>query len=628
MRRLVSVLIVGTVLIIGLRLATASPVGLARWTTVYETATVGVTYPAALVGSMVDASARHQLTMTALIQGQSHLLSWGAWTTPSIHARAQTLQAPGSRPRQWTLLALLLATLLLIWRVWGPLTHASRQLRLSRSSGSAGWGGLYAWWRLHVRRREIPFVLGRIGPFGLGPRLGIRERDQSRNAILWGPPGFGKSRLIVDNILRLSPRHGDHLPSLTFTDSKGAIYAITAGHLARLGYRIVHIDWLNPDGDGYNPLDPCHVREVADAFAWADALTENTGRSTEAFWDETTTALLVGTVLTLLADQGSTTLQAVQRFLTQPKDVIKARLKHSNDPVARELAQGMLSNMAANERLEGSVFTSPPLKFMALWDARIVATSSHNSVEWADLADPTKPPTAVYITLPAGYELTLKPFVSTLFTQMNTELLRVANAQPGRKMLPRRVMCWWDEAGTIGRIADLPARLNTTREAGLGTVLGVQSTTQLDEIYGENGRKIILQGCYAHIILPGLRLEQAEMVATELGQATVAQQQGSATRQGDEVLFRDRSRALAETGRALLTADEVRRLWGMQCLLVLGNLRPVRLWWTGYWYRNPFLQKRANRERPAPMPPTTPVSPLPATGPTSPMLIDWSNLDG
>ena len=44
---------------------------------------------------------------------------------------------------------------------------------------------------------------------------------------------------------------------------------------------------------------------------------------------------------------------------------------------------------------------------------------------------------------------------------------------------------------------------------------------------------------------------------------------------------------LSERGRPLFTADEVRRLWQPQLLAVVGNLRPLRLWWPGRWYGRP-----------------------------------------
>ncbi len=637
MRRILLTLLIAAALVAGYRAALSNHTTRLQAQRVYQTAVVAVSYPAAVAADLSDAAQRHRLKLTALATGKLHIVSWHDWTGPTIGTRYSRLQARTghmARVRQWTVYLLLIVAALVLWRLWRPLLRLSRHvaggLRLSRSSGSAGWAGWYVWWRLYARRREVPFSIGRIGPFGIGPRLSIREKDQARNAILWGPPGYGKTRLIVENILRLSPRHGrsGRLPSLTFTDSKGSIYAQTAGWLATLGYRVVRIDWLDLTSDGYNPLDPAHIQEPADAFAWAASLIENTGRNSDTpFWDDTTTLLLVATLFHLMEEHGTATLRAVQQFLAQPAATVKATLKRSNSEPAREAARGMLSFMEGNERLEGSVFSGPPLKFMALWDSRIVETTRRNSVVWRDLADPSKPPVAVFVTLTPGYERMLRPFVGALFDQMNIELLREANSAGGaRKVLKRRVQNWWDEIGTIGKLADLPARMNTTREAGIGTVIGAQSTTQLDEIYTEAGRKIILQGCYAHLVLPGLRAEQAEAVAQELGEGTVAQRQGGATRDGSEILMKQGNMGLSEKGRPLLTADEVRRLWAPQLLAIVGNLRPVKLWWAGRYYYHPLLRRRAG----LPLPPAQSITDarpsLPANGPTADLLIDWQVL--
>lgn len=637
MRRILLTLIIAAGLVAGSHVLLQQHTTRLQTTRVYQSVVVAASYPAAVAADLYDASRRHALKLTALATGKLRVVTWQQWSGPSIGSRYSRLQARTghmARVRQWTVYLLLLVALLVLWRLWRPLLRLSRHvaggLRLSRSSGSAGWAGWYVWWRLYARRREVPFSIGRIGPLGIGLRLSIRAKDQARNAVIWGPPGYGKTRIIVEQILRLSPRHKKRLPSLTFTDSKGSIHAQTAGWLSKLGYRVVRIDWFDPTSDGYNPLDPAHIQEPADAFAWVASLIENTGRNSDTpYWDDTTTLLLIATLWHLMEEHGTATLRGVQKFLGQPAETIKSTLRRSNSDQAREAAKGMLTFMEKNERLEGSVFSGPPLKFMALWDSRIVETTRRNSVVWRDLADPTKPPVAVFVTLTPGYERMLRPFVGALFDQMNIELLREANSAGGaRKVLKRRVMNWWDEIGTIGKIADLPARMNTTREAGIGTVIGVQSTTQLDDTYEEKGRKIILQGCYAHLILPGLRAEQAEAVAQELGDATVAQRQGGATRDGGELLMKQGNVGLSEKGRSLLTADEVRRLWAPQMLAIVGNLRPVKLWWAGRWYWNLRLRRRGALRPPASVPVQPALPALPATGATSEMLIDWGALDG
>lgn len=641
MRRILLTLFMAAGLVTGWHIAMSNSATRLRVQDVYQQVYVTVTYPAAVAADMVDAAGRQrQPLIPALATGTIHGVSWHNWTGPRIGARYARLQTSGAhmaRVRQWTTYLLLVVAGLLLWLFGKRLMQLMvrvgrlfRHLRLSRSAGSAGWGGLYVWWRLYARRREVPFSIGRIGPIGIGPRLGIRERDQARNAILWGPPGYGKTRIIVENILRLSRRHRRRLPSLTFTDSKGSIYAQTAGHLTRLGYRVVRIDWLDPASDGYNALDPAHIAEPADAFAWAESLMTNTGRNNDTpFWDDTTKLLLVATIFHLSEEHGTATARDMQMFLAQPVDRVKAILKRSNSAQAREAAKGMLSFMEKNDRLEGSVFSGPPLKFMALWDTRIVEATSRNAVVWRDLADPALPPTAVFVTLTPGYERLLRPFVGTMFDQMNTELLREAGRAGGaRKVLRRRVMNWWDEVGTIGKVADLAERLNTTREAGMGTVMGAQSSIQFDKTYGEVDRKIIMgTGTYAHIVLPGLRGEDADAVAHALGEFTVARRQGGLARDGGEVFINSHNEGAQEAARSLRTADEVRRLWSTQTLAIVGNLRPVKTWWAGRWYWNPVLRMRGRRRPPVQATPQPARQPLPATGPTSELLIDWGSLD-
>src|SRR5688572_28269676 len=77
-----------------------------------------------------------------------------------------------------------------------------------------------------------------------------------------------------------------------------------------------------------------------------------------------------------------------------------------------------------------------------------------------------------------------------------------------------------DEAGNVGRIADLAREVTLVRDLGIAFVFGVQSLSQLDDLYGHDNARTIRDNCLTWVALPGLRPDTAEQVSRALGEST------------------------------------------------------------------------------------------------------------
>jgi type IV secretory pathway TraG/TraD family ATPase VirD4 len=102
----------------------------------------------------------------------------------------------------------------------------------------------------------------------------------------------------------------------------------------------------------------------------------------------------------------------------------------------------------------------------------------------------------------------------------------------------------------------------------------VQALSQLDGLYGREGADTIRTNCATKVILHGLDYPSAEQVSRLLGEWTVRQEYTS--RRPEGLLVTAMSYSEHQTGRRLLTADEVRRLRQDELLIVSGNRKPVR----------------------------------------------------
>ena len=89
---------------------------------------------------------------------------------------------------------------------------------------------------------------------------------------------------------------------------------------------------------------------------------------------------------------------------------------------------------------------------------------------------------------------TFKPLITTAFELMLRGLL--ANE---RRQLKTAVVI--DELGALSQLKSLPRLLSESRKFGGSAFIGSQTTAQIEEIYGEKGSRIILQGLATKLIL-------------------------------------------------------------------------------------------------------------------------------
>jgi len=165
-----------------------------------------------------------------------------------------------------------------------------------------------------------------------------------------------------------------------------------------------------------------------------------------------------------------------------------------------------------------------------------------------------------------------------------------------------------DEIGTVGVISGLPRRLATLRSAGVGMLLAAQDTIQLDTLYTAAGRRLITSTCQAHIIFGGVGQEDAAWVSSRLGTATVVGTSANAGRQRGQVLVGQGGYGKGETGRPLMTPEEIQQLPEGWMILNGLHARPA-LVRALPWYKQRALRRLARRAqtRQATVAPSIPI---------------------
>jgi type IV secretory pathway TraG/TraD family ATPase VirD4 len=129
----------------------------------------------------------------------------------------------------------------------------------------------------------------------------------------------------------------------------------------------------------------------------------------------------------------------------------------------------------------------------------------------------------LYLTWREDMQTALMPLISTWTDIVSNAVLSLpANHD-------RRIWLVLDELGALGRLNSLEGALTRGRKHGLCVVAGLQSTAQLDRIYGRESA-IVLRSCFRNLVVFAVAKsdpDTAEMLSRALGEREVNREQHS-----------------------------------------------------------------------------------------------------
>lgn len=422
--------------------------------------------------------------------------------------------------------------------------------------GSASWattGEL----RDLLRPPRAPLLPGALSLAPYGRRqLVLPPALATRHMLVIGPSGAGKTRGLF------MPNTAVAAGSFVATDPKGELWQHTSGYHER-AWRFAPREPEASRGCNWIPL--CADVRLAELLASAVMQVETEQRS-DTFWtraeQQLCTALFVHA-----AHQPVPTPATAYALLQDGLAPLLAALAASPAPAARSCA-AMLDDLKAETTAAIVVGVANKLAFL-----REPAVARFTSAEPAapDFAYLTREPVAVYWLLHEQDVALLQGLSSLFFTLLLDQLARASGGA-----VP--VTLFLDEFAHLGRLPHFPTTISVARGRGFGLVLGVQSLAQLEEVYGRQGADTIRTNCTTRVILHGLEYPSAEQVSRSLGEATLHHE--SRTRRPAGLLRATASYSEQQTGRRLLTADEVRRVGRDELLIITENRRPIR---AGKW---------------------------------------------
>lgn len=316
----------------------------------------------------------------------------------------------------------------------------------------------------------------------------------------------------------------------------------------------------------FNPLDSIDLDGLdfaEDATTLAEALIyDESGASQETHWNEEAKALIVGFILQIAAHErpGRRTLITLREYLTCAPEAFSVLLNTMQNSQAANglIARAANRHLGKDEREARGILSTAQRHTHFLDSPRMANVLSQSNFRFADLKTRTM---TVFLVLPpdrlAGYSRWLR----LLVTQALTEMVRNP-VQP-----PSPVLMLLDEFASLGRLAIIERAFGLM--AGYGVQLWpiLQDIHQLRVTYGK-GAGTFLSNAGVLQIFGTNDQESADLVSKLLGEQTIAFETQSRNHDSEKSGL---SASEQRIGRALLTADEVRRMSSDTQLLFLSG---------------------------------------------------------
>ena len=407
-----------------------------------------------------------------------------------------------------------------------------------------------------VSYRQARYSDGPPGDFIIGKTLAgttirLTELQQQNHIILSASVGGGKaSTMIIPNVLREQGYR-----SFFATNPKGDLFDLTSGAAARY-HEIWHLYPDRPDlSHRYDPL--AHIHSLEDAQTFAEAWISNTGRANQdPFWDREAEQFL--TLLAMHVRESDPTAHFPQLLDLINKSYAELRtvLLNSASKTAQMLATRSFSTWDADSTIRTTVLGDMATRFNAFMTPRLHAITSANTIDFMAMVER---PIGLYLTVAPSEVERLRPLTACFVSQMFRSWSRYAMQQP-EHALPRMIMCYLDEFAQCGKVSGMSQYVTTMRSQKISLLIAMQNMHQLEEIYGDQQAKAIINSAKTHIVFSGVGREEEDYYSKRISSKSIFGANEQRPPSGMSVFDRARGLGRAEEKHEPITAEVLRAL--------------------------------------------------------------------
>lgn len=470
-----------------------------------------------------------------------------------------------------------------------------------------GLTGYYKAWRQSEKRKEAEVASGVFGSAAFATlddcaQAGLLNPRGLYLGLLDGQPLFysGKAHLLTVAPARQGKGINVVIPNLLhfqgsafITDPKGELAAVTAAHRAeRLGQKVYV---LNPWGlhglpqHRCNPLqplieaanDPALIRGTADeAKALALQLVPEPEDERNRYFREGARTILRAVMLHL-ATRGmpeACTLTEMWRVLSSTRRIERAveEMKDSDAlfGMVADLGQDLAYQIKEN-----------PDQFADFRQSAVQALDIFDPVGWlgeavsgseVDFKELKEGKASVYLVIPQDKIATHGAWLGLITRQ--------AIAAVARSSGKSEVLFLLDEFANMGKLSGLAESLTALPGLGVRVWAFVQELSELIRLYGPHTARTVLSQAEVKQFFAVQDDQLARTLSMALGQRTLKTRNFNLGQFDDDEV----GESLGETGRPLMSPDEIRLMGADEQLLLIKALPPLRARRLPFWFVAPW----------------------------------------
>ena len=447
-----------------------------------------------------------------------------------------------------------------------------KNTRPGEEHGSASWGSVR---ELDKKYRDKDAGKNVILTQHLQMSMNGKLHRRNLLQIIVGGSGSGKTRFLAKPNLMLANA------SFIVTDPKGEMLRAVENLFLEEGYVLRVFDLIDPSkSDCYNPFR--YIRKDADVFKLIDSFIKNTtpkgAKANDPFWEKSETALDSALMLYLLheappEDQNMETIlymienggaKEEDDDYSSPLDLLFEALEEEQpDHIA--VRQYHIFKQAAGKTAK-SILVSAAVRLASFTLPEIQRITATDDMELGKLGERKQ---AIFCIIPDSNDASLNFLVGMLYTQAFQELYYQADkVHQGALPVPVRLM--FDEFANVA-LPDGYARLQATmRSRNIMSTIVLQNISQLKALFKDDWEGII-GNADSFVYLGGNEQSTHKYISELLGKETIDTRTSSQSK-GRNGSF---SQNFQQTGRELMTPDEVRRLDNKNAIVLIRGEKPV-----------------------------------------------------
>lgn len=404
-------------------------------------------------------------------------------------------------------------------------------------------------------------------------RFGSLISDNSAyHAIVVGATGSGKGvGVIMPTLLTWKE-------SVMIVDPKGESYGYTAGYRSMFSEVFYFDPTITAEEAKERHIKPCHINPLDFIPRTPEAVAEignmclaiHPNQSKEPFWDKMPRMMLemlIGHVLIKgkkkSIPEAASIIMTTEKYETIFENILNA---YEDEPVPKsdplsavaEMVQSNAAhffNMATGQNDEQllthistvkgdlGIYTNPA-------SAEIL---SYSDFSLDDIMDGEKP-ISIYMCIPVKQIERIMPMFKLIYSLILKSFL-------GRDQKHRhKLLMLLDEFSQFKKFETIAEQIPFVRSYGIKIMAFIQSISQLNEYYGTDGSKALMDNFQLKVYLRATSPETTEYFERQLGKETLLMKKTSFSHNRKSQGVESYSESTSEQGRSLLTAEEILNL--------------------------------------------------------------------